>query len=45
MLNIEGVQVPVATADMIYRMKRDTVRLQDRADAERPREHFGLGEE
>lgn len=44
-LDIEGVQVPVATAQAIYEMKKDTVRLQDRADAERLREHFGLAEE
>jgi hypothetical protein len=35
----------VATARMLYRMKKDTVRLQDRADAERLRQHFGLDEE
>ena len=45
LLNVEGMQVPVATPRMIYRMKKDTVRLQDRADAERLREHFGLEEE
>lgn len=44
-LEIEGVRVPVATARMLYRMKKDTVRLQDRADAERLRQHFGLDEE
>jgi hypothetical protein len=37
---IEGVRVPVATARMLYRMKKDTVRLQDKADAERLRRHF-----
>ena len=31
---VEGIRVPVATARMLYRMKKDTVRLQDRADAE-----------
>jgi len=30
---------------MLYRMKKDTVRLQDRADAERIREAFDLGDE
>lgn len=44
-LDIEGIQVPVATAQTIYAMKKDTVRLQDRADAERLREHFDLAEE
>lgn len=44
-LDVEGIQVPVATPRMIYRMKKDTVRLQDRADAERLREHFKIEEE
>jgi hypothetical protein len=44
-LDVEGIRVPVATAQTIYEMKKDTVRLQDRADAERLREHFGLTEE
>jgi hypothetical protein len=39
---IEGIVVPVATPRMLYRMKRDTVRLQDRADAERLRREFNL---
>jgi hypothetical protein len=30
---------------MLYRMKKDTVRLQDRADAARIREAFGLEED
>lgn len=42
---VEGVTIRVATPRMLYRMKRDTVRPQDRADAERLRERFGLGEE
>jgi hypothetical protein len=41
----EGVRVPCATARMVYRMKKDTVRRQDRADAARLREHFQLDEE
>ena len=45
LVEVEGIQVPVATPGMIYRMKKDTVRLQDRADAERLREHFKLEEE
>jgi hypothetical protein len=41
-LDIDGVPVRVATPRMLHRMKRDTVRLQDKADAERLREHFDL---
>ena len=41
-LDVEGTMVHVATPAMLYRMKRDTVRLQDRADAERIRERYGL---
>lgn len=37
---VEGITVPVATPRMLYRMKRDTVRLQDKADAERLRRNF-----
>lgn len=44
-LDVEGVQVPCATPRMVYRMKKDTVRPQDRADAERLREHFPIEEE
>jgi hypothetical protein len=40
----EGVPVRVATPEMLYRMKKNTVRLQDRADAEALREIFGLKE-
>jgi hypothetical protein len=44
MMVYEGVQVRVATAEMLYRMKKNTVRLQDRADAETLKELFGLKE-
>jgi hypothetical protein len=44
-LQIEGVTVRVATPRMLYAMKRDTVRPQDRVDAEQIRERFGLAEE
>ncbi len=44
-LAVEGIPVPVATARTVVRMKQDTVRLQDRADAARLREHFGFEEE
>ena len=41
-LPLDGVPVTVATPRQLYRMKKDTVRLQDHADAEALREHFGL---
>lgn len=43
-MTYEGVQVRVATPEMLYRMKKSTVRLQDRADAEVLKEIFGLKE-
>jgi len=39
---VEGVKVPVATARMLYRMKKDTVRMQDQADATRLRRYFDV---
>jgi hypothetical protein len=42
---VEEVRARVATPRMLYRMKRDTVRPQDRIDAETIRERFGLKEE
>ena len=42
---VDGIPVPVATPRMLYRMKKDTVRLQDRADAERLRREFHLEDE
>lgn len=39
---VQGIAVPVATPRMLYRMKKDTGRLQDRADAERLRREFAL---
>ncbi|MGH8775234.1 MAG: hypothetical protein ACRDWI_08695 [Jiangellaceae bacterium] len=42
LIDIDGTAVPVATPRMLYRMKRDTVRPQDRADAEILRERFDL---
>jgi hypothetical protein len=39
---VEGIPVPVATPRMLFRMKRDTVRPQDRADADRLRRQFKL---
>jgi hypothetical protein len=46
-LVIEGVRVRVATATprMLYRMKKDTVRPQDRLDAQVLKERFDLQEE
>jgi hypothetical protein len=38
------VQVKVATPATLYRMKRDTVRLRDKADAQVLKEKFGLKE-
>jgi Nucleotidyl transferase AbiEii toxin, Type IV TA system len=39
------LSVTVVTPRTLYRMKKGTVRLQDRADAEALRRHFGLKEE
>ena len=44
-LVVEGVRVRVATARTLYRMKKDTVRPQDRLDAQALRERFDLLEE
>jgi hypothetical protein len=38
----DGVSIRVATPGTLYAMKRDTVRPQDRLDAARLRERFGL---
>lgn len=42
---IDGVRVRVATPAMLFRMKRDTVRAQDRLDAAELRRRFDLDEE
>jgi len=42
---IEGIRVSVATPDELYRLKKDTVRPLDRADAEKLRQHFDLEDE
>ncbi len=39
-----GVNVKVATPETLYKMKKDTLRLVDRADAAELRERFRLGE-
>lgn len=44
-LLLDGVSVRVATPRMLYRMKRDTVRPQDRLNADTLRRQFGLTEE
>jgi hypothetical protein len=44
-VEVEGLRIRVATPRMLYRMKRDTVRPQDRLDAEMLKRRFGLEEE
>lgn len=41
----EGIPVRLATPRMLWRMKKDTVRLHDRADAQLLRDRFGIEEE
>lgn len=36
-----GLHIPIVTPRMLYRMKRDTVRLKDKADADMLRRRFG----
>jgi diphthamide synthase (EF-2-diphthine--ammonia ligase) len=40
LLEVKGLPVRVATVDTLIRMKQDTVRLQDRADADALRRRF-----
>jgi nucleotidyltransferase AbiEii toxin of type IV toxin-antitoxin system len=42
---VEDVTVSVASPATLYRMKRGTVRLKDRADAELLKQRFGLDDE
>ncbi len=44
-MKIEDAEIRIATPRMLYRMKRDTVRPIDRADAAALREKFGIREE
>ena len=44
-VHIEGIPIRVATPRMLYRMKRDTVRPQDRADAELLKQRFDVGDD
>ncbi len=39
---LDGIRIPVATPAMLYRMKKDTVRSQDRLDAEQIRRLFEI---
>jgi hypothetical protein len=39
--DVDGIPMSVATPRMLFRMKHNTIRMQDRADAERLRRHFG----
>jgi len=41
-VDFDGLEVSVVTPAMLYRMKKDTVRLRDRGDAQRLRERFGF---
>lgn len=43
--DVAGIRVRVATPRMLYRMKKDTVRLQDKVDAAALRERFALEDE
>ncbi len=42
---VDGIRVQVATPRMLWRMKKDTIRPQDRVDAETIRREFDLKEE
>jgi hypothetical protein len=44
-VDFDGVEVTVVTPRMLHRMKRSTVRPQDRADAHRLSAHFEIEEE
>ena len=41
-MEVDGIQVRVATASALYKLKKGTVRLQDQADAAALRERFHL---
>ena len=45
LMRVEDAEVRIATPRMLYRMKKDTVRPIDRADATALREKFGIREE
>ncbi|MGH2748479.1 MAG: nucleotidyl transferase AbiEii/AbiGii toxin family protein [Actinomycetota bacterium] len=44
-LIVEDVRIRVATPEMLFKMKRGTMRAQDRADAESLRDKFGFKED
>jgi hypothetical protein len=44
-VDYEGLAVTVVTPNQLFQMKRSTVRLKDKADAERIVEEFGLEED
>jgi hypothetical protein len=44
-IQVEGIRARVATPRMLYRMKKGTVRPQDRIDAETIRNRFGFEED
>ena len=44
-ISVDDISVRVATAQMLYRMKRDTVRPQDKTDAAALRQYFDISEE
>jgi hypothetical protein len=44
-VTVDGIRIRVATPRMLYRMKKNTVRPRDRADAAEIKQHFGLEEE
>jgi hypothetical protein len=41
-IDVDGISFRAATARMLYRMKKATVRPQDQLDAQMLRERFGL---
>jgi hypothetical protein len=41
-VDFDGLEVSVVTPGTLYRMKKDTVRPRDRADADRLRQRFGF---
>ena len=44
-VDFDGLEVTVVTPETLYRMKKGTVRMRDRGDAERIRQRFGLEED
>lgn len=44
-MTVDGIRICVASPRMLYRMKKETVRPLDRADAARIREVFGMDED